>query len=145
VPRPFRASLFATLLGAAVLSTGFGTVAAEQARAGAPFLSGVRMERPQARLTRVLRRSQLVLDYSCMKACRPFMRLRVGGVAISTFDPSGGPTAGIRKAVFELGRDDRRTILDHALDRVANFRVGAVFTSDSSARVAKSLRFRLRR
>lgn len=122
-----------------------GPAAAQEARAEARYLAGVEIERPQVALTRVLRRGQLVVGYSCMEACRPFMRLRVAGVAISTFDPPGGPTAGTRRAVFELGGRDLRTIVDHLRDDAATFRVGAVFTNRSPARAAKALRFRLRR
>ena len=113
--------------------------------AEAPYLPGVAIERPSVDLDRVLRRQQLVVSYSCMEACQPFMRLRVAGIAISTFDPPGGATAGSRRAVFELGRKDRRTIVDHIHDGVARFRLNAVFTNKSSARAAKTLRFRLRR
>lgn len=113
--------------------------------AEAPYLSGVEIERPSVDLDRVLRREQLVVGYSCMEACRPLMRLRVAGIAISTFDPPGGPTAGSRRAVFELGRKDRRTIVDHTDDGGVRFRLNAVFTNRSSARAAKTLRFRLRR
>jgi hypothetical protein len=62
------------------------------------------------------------------------MRLRVAGIVISTFDPPGGPTAGSRRAVFELGRGDRCTIVSHTHGEVATFRVGAVFTNKSPAR-----------
>lgn|GEM_PF-6850381 len=113
--------------------------------AEAPYLPGVAIERPSVDLDRVLRRQQLVVSYSCMEACQPFMRLRVAGIAISTFDPPGGPTAGNRRAVFELGPKGLSTIVDHIHDGVARFRLNAVFTNKSSARAAKTLRFRLRR
>lgn len=137
--------------GLAVLAVTVALTAAQIASpdhglaAETPYLSGVEIERPSVDLDRVLRRQQLVVSYSCMEACRPFMRLRVAGIPISTFDPPGGPTAGSRAAVFELGRNDRRTIAAYVRDGVATFRLGAVFTNESSARATKALRFRLRR
>jgi hypothetical protein len=144
VPRPIRGGL-AALVVAAALASPQGAPAEPEITAAVPYLSGVEIERPHVGLSRVLRRGQLVVDYSCMEACRPFMRLRVAGIAISTFDPPGGPTAGSRAAVFKLGRKDRRTIAAHIRDGVATFRLGAVFTNKSSARATKALRFRLRR
>lgn len=144
MPRSFRGGL-AALAAIAALAAAQSAAAAQESAAETPFLAGVEIERPRVGLDRVLRRRQLVVSYSCMEACQPFMRLRVAGIAISTFDPPGGPTAGSRRAVFELGRRDRRTIVSHARDGLATFRIGAVFTNKASARATAALRFRLRR
>jgi hypothetical protein len=144
VPRLVHGGL-AALVVAVALASAQGAAAEPEIPAEAPDLPGVKIERPHVGLSRVLHRGQLVVDYSCMEACRPFMRLRVAGIAISIFDPPGGPTAGSRAAVFKLDRKDRRTIVGHARDGVATFRLGAVFTNNSSARATRALRFRLRR
>jgi hypothetical protein len=145
VPRSIRGGLAVLVLIAALAVAQSAAAAVQEPAAETPFLPGVEIERPSVDLDRVLRRRQLVVSYSCMEACRPFMRLRVAGIAISIFDPPGGPTAGNRRAVFELGPKSLSTIVDHIHGGVARFRLNAVFTNKSSARAAKTLRFRLRR
>ena len=144
MPRPIRGGLVVLAVTVA-LATAQSASPGQGLAAEVPYLPGVEIERPSVNLDRVLRRQQLVVSYSCMEACRPFMRLRVAGIAISTFDPPGGPTAGSRRAVFELGPKSLRTIVDHIHDGVARFRLDAVFTNKSPARATKTLRFRLRR
>ena len=145
MPRSIRGGLAALSVVAALAAAQSAAAVSREPAAETPFLPGVEIERPSVDLDRVLRRQQLVVSYSCMEACQPFMRLRVAGIAISTFDPPGGPTAGSRRAVFELGRRDRRTIVSHTHGGVATFRIGAVFTNKAPARATEALRFRLRR
>lgn len=144
MPRSIRGGLTALAVIAA-LAAGQSAFSDRGVAAETRFLAGVEIERPSVDLDRVLRRRQLVVGYSCMEACQPFMRLRVAGIAISTFDPPGGPTAGNRRAVFVLGRGDRRAIVGHVHGGVATFRIGAVFTNRAPARATEALRFRLRR
>ena len=144
MPRSIRGGLTALAVIAA-LAAGQSAFSDQGLAAETRFLAGVEIERPSVDLDRVLRRRQLVVSYSCMEACQPFMRLRVAGIAISTFDPPGGPTAGNRRAVFELGPRDLSAIVDRIHDGVARFRLNAVFTNKSPARATKTLRFRLRR
>jgi hypothetical protein len=145
VPRSIRGGLAALAVIAVLAVAQSAAAAAQEPTAENPFLPGVEIERPSVDLDRVLRRRQLVVSYSCMEACQPFMRLRVAGIALSTFDPPGGPTAGSRRAVFELGLEDRRAIVSHTHGGVATFRIGAVFTNKTPARATEALRFRLRR
>lgn len=86
-----------------------------------------------------------MVRYSCMNACRPFMRLKVAGIGIAVFDPPGGPTAGSRAAVFKLRPGARHVIVEHTHRGVATFHLVATFTNKASDRLAMALRFRLRR
>jgi hypothetical protein len=144
--RPFRGFLVALLLGVAVFAAvPSGASAQRVAPGGSPFHFGVEFERPEVSLERVLRRGQLVVRYSCMSACRPFMRLKVAGVEIAVFDPPGGPTAGSRAAVFKLGPATRSAIVEHTHRGIAAFHLAAIFTNNDSDRLATALRFQLRR
>jgi hypothetical protein len=106
---------------------------------------GVQIQRPKTSLGRILRRHKLVVRYSCMHECGPVMKLGVSGIGISTFDPPGGPTAGIRAAVFELDGTARRAIVANTRHGAASFRLSAIFTDRSGDRLTRVLRFRLRR
>lgn len=144
--RPLRGLAAGLLLAAAIVAAVPGGATAQRAAPGSsPFGFGVEFERPDVSLERVLRREQLVVRYSCMSACRPFMRLKVAGVGIAVFNPPGGPTAGSRAAVFELGPASRRAIVAHTHRGVAVFRMDATFTNRSLDRLDRVLRFRLQR
>jgi hypothetical protein len=144
--RPLRGLLIALLLGAVVIAVvPSGASARRAAPEGSPFSFGVEFERPTVGLEKALRRRKIVVHYSCMRACRPLMRLKVAGNEIAAYDPPGGPTAGSRAAVFKLGPAARRTIVEHTHRGVAAFHLRATFTSMASDRLTMALRFRLRR